>query len=174
MSFKCCVWVSTYLAAIFGCNRFRIIPDIVSKLLLSAIWRLCNVLLESEQTTFLRQITFHFQSMGLQTLVAIDSESPWHCFQAFACRNLKSLCCSIRIWADTLSILRQVVDLDLLLCTGFDLEPVVLFQCDIFTQRPGNDGKIERSNGRCFGWQQFSPIPQKISFHMRGIQEVEW
>ena len=59
--------------------------------------------MESEQTTFLRQITFHFQSMGLQTLVAIDSESPWHCFQAFACRNLKSLCCSIRIWLYYLS-----------------------------------------------------------------------
>ena len=52
--------------------------------------------------------------------------------------------------------LGQVVDLDLLLCTGFDSELVVLFLCHIFTQGPGpmNDRKIERSNGRGFGRQQ--------------------
>ena len=50
--------------------------------------------------------------------------------------------------------LRQVVDLDLLLCTGFDSEHAVLFLCHIFTQRPMTDRKIERSNGRCFGRQQ--------------------
>ena len=27
----------------------------------------------------------------------------WHCFQAFACRHLRSLHCSIQIWADALS-----------------------------------------------------------------------
>ena len=50
--------------------------------------------------------------------------------------------------------LGQVVDLDLLLCTGFDLEHAVLFLCHIFTQRPMNDRKIERSDGRGFGRQQ--------------------
>ena len=50
--------------------------------------------------------------------------------------------------------LGQVVDLDLLLCTGFDLEHAVLFLCHIFTQWPMTDRKIERSNGRGFGWQQ--------------------
>ena len=50
--------------------------------------------------------------------------------------------------------LGQVVDLDLLLCTGFDLEHAVLFPCHIFTQRPMTDRKIELSYGRCFGWQQ--------------------
>ena len=39
--------------------------------------------------------------------------------------------------------LGQVVDLDLLLCTGFDLEHAVLFPCHIFTQRPMTDRKIE-------------------------------
>ena len=52
------------------------------------------------------------------------------------------------------SFLGQVVDLDLLLCTGFDSEHAVLFLCHIFTQRPMNDRKIERSDGRGFGRQQ--------------------
>ena len=52
------------------------------------------------------------------------------------------------------SFLRQVVNLFLLLCTGLDSEHAVLFQCHIFTQRPMNDRKIERRDGRCFGQQQ--------------------
>ena len=51
-------------------------------------------------------------------------------------------------------LLRQVVDLDLLLCTGLDSENVVLFLCHIFTQRPTTDRNVERSDGRCFGRQQ--------------------
>ena len=54
----------------------------------------------------------------------------------------------------SIPFLGQVVDLDLLLCTGFDLEHAVLFLCHIFTQRPMNDRKIERNDGRCFGRQQ--------------------
>ena len=49
---------------------------------------------------------------------------------------------------------RQVVDLDLLLCTGFDSEHAVLFLCHIFAQRPMNDPKIERSYERGFSRQQ--------------------
>ena len=37
-----------------GCNRIRITPDIVSKLLCEAIWSRCAVLFESEQTPFPR------------------------------------------------------------------------------------------------------------------------
>ena len=40
----------------FGCYWFRIMPDIVSKLLLSAIWSCCAVQLVSVQTPFLRQV----------------------------------------------------------------------------------------------------------------------
>ena len=50
--------------------------------------------------------------------------------------------------------LRQVVDLDLLLCTGFDSEHVALFLSHIFTQRPMTDRKMERNNGCCFVQQQ--------------------
>ena len=44
----------TDFAANFGCNRFRIMPDIVSKLLRAAIWSCCDVQFESEQTPFYR------------------------------------------------------------------------------------------------------------------------
>ena len=52
------------------------------------------------------------------------------------------------------SFLGQVVNLDLLLCAGFDLEQAVLILCYIFTQRLMNDRKIERGDGRGFGQQQ--------------------
>ena len=41
------------LLANFGCNQFKILPDIVSKLLRAAIWSRCAVHFESEQTPFL-------------------------------------------------------------------------------------------------------------------------
>ena len=50
--------------------------------------------------------------------------------------------------------LRQVVNLDLLLCTGIDSEHAVLFLCPSFIQGPMTDRKVERSNERCFGLQQ--------------------
>ena len=104
-------------------------------------------------------IAFHLQSIWLQTLVVIKFRSiqnhSWHCFQAFARRHLKSLGCWLQLSNSNLSrrpFLGQVVDLDLLLCTGFDTEH--LFLCHILTQRPMTDWKIEQSNGRCFGLQQ--------------------
>ena len=50
--------------------------------------------------------------------------------------------------------LGQVIDSDLLLFTGFNLEHAVLFLCHIFIQRPMHDRKFELSNGHCFGRQQ--------------------
>ena len=44
---------ATYFAANFGCDRFRIMPDIISKLLRATIWSRCAaVWFESEQTPF--------------------------------------------------------------------------------------------------------------------------
>ena len=54
MAFKHHISFATDLAANFGCNRFRITPDIVSKLLRAAIWSRCAVRFESEQTPFPR------------------------------------------------------------------------------------------------------------------------
>ena len=50
MAFKYCFPFATVLAANFGCDRFRIMPEIVFKLLRTAIWSGCAVPLESEQT----------------------------------------------------------------------------------------------------------------------------
>ena len=61
---------------------------------------------------------------------------------------------------------RQTVDLDVLLCTGFNSEHADLFLCLILTQRPVNDQKIERSNMRCLVGNKFSPIPSNVSFHI--------
>ena len=76
----------------------------------------------------------------------------------------------------------QVVDLDLLLCTGFNLEHEVSLLCHIFTQRPVTDRKIERSYGRCFGRQQLlaksiknfiSYEKQKLLVAARNSQSIE-
>ena len=115
MAFKHSISFATDLAPNFGCNQFRITPDIVSKLLCASIWSCCVVLLESEQRPFLG----------------------------------------------------QVVDTDLLLCTGFDLEHAVLFLCHIFAQRRMNDRKIEQSYGSCLGRQQLLADSMEISFHMK-------
>ena len=79
MPFKHHISFATDLAANFGCNRFRIMPDIISTLLSPPSE--VDVLFESNL-----------------------SRRPFH-------------------W---------VVYLDLLLCTGFNLEHVVLFLCHIF------------------------------------------
>ena len=50
MAFKHRISFATYLAANFGCVRFRITPDIISKLLRAATWSRCAVQFESEQT----------------------------------------------------------------------------------------------------------------------------
>ena len=65
-----------------------------------------------------------------------------------------------------LPFLGQVVDTDLLLCTGFDSEHVVLFLCHIFAQRRMNDRKIQRSDGRGLGQQRLLADSMEISFHM--------
>ena len=55
----------------------------------------------------------------------------------------------------------------MLLCTGFDLQHAILFPCHIFTQRPMTDHKFERTMGAALIGNNFSPIPLKISFHVR-------
>ena len=52
MAFKHSISFATNLAVNLGCDRFRITPDIISKLLLAAIWSCCAVQLESEQKPF--------------------------------------------------------------------------------------------------------------------------
>ena len=103
-------------------------------------------------TTWLSSMAFPLLPIWLQTLVAIDSESR--------VTSLPSFCAPpsevAGLFNSNLSrpFLGQVVDLDLLICTGFDSEHEVLFLCHNFTQTPMTDRKIERSDGHCFDWQQ--------------------
>ena len=71
--FKHCISYATYLVALFCCNRFRILLDIVSKLMRAAIWSRCAVQIESEQTP-LSQRDCRFRSAALQVCTGFDSE----------------------------------------------------------------------------------------------------
>ena len=105
MAFKHHIWLATYLAANLSRDRFRITPDIrvFSKLLHAAIWSCCAVWFESEQTPFPRTGLISFATyFAAKWLWSIHNHAR-HRFQAFARRHLKSLCCSIQIWADALS-----------------------------------------------------------------------
>ena len=110
------------LAENFGCYRFRITPDIVSKLCAQP----------SEVTAL------------------FNSNLSRHPF------------------------LGQVVDTDMLLCTGFDSEHAVLMICHIFAQRRMNDRKIQRSDGRCLGRQQLLADSKEISFQMKKKSDSSW
>ena len=104
-------------------------------------------------TTWLSNITFHLLLIGLQAVVAINSESCQTSFPSFCTPPSEvSVLCNLNVSRHP--FLRQVVDLDLLLCTGFDWEHAVLFVCHSFTQIPMTDSKIEQSNGRGFGLQE--------------------
>ena len=94
---------------------------------------------------FLGQVSFHLRPIWLQTLVAIDSESRLTSFPNF-CASPSEVAALFNSNLSRRPFLGQVVDLDLLLCTGFDSEHAVLFLCHIFTQRPMTDRKVERSD----------------------------
>ena len=124
------------------------------KLLKKSSNRKSKLVLSTLVATWLSNIAFHLRPIWLQTLVAIDSESCLTSFPRF-CAPPSEVAVLFDSNLSRLPFLGQVVDLDLLLCTGFDSEPVVLFQCDIFTQRPTMIERLSKSNVRCFGWQQF-------------------
>ena len=68
----------------------------------------------------------------LQALVAIDSESRLTSFPSF-CVPPSDVAVLFDSNLSGRLFLRQVVDLDLLLCTGFNLKHAVLFLCHIST-----------------------------------------
>ena len=103
-------------------------------------------------------IAFHLRPIWLQTLVAIDLVSHLTSFPSF-CAPPSEVAVLFYSNLSRCPFLGQVVDLDLLLCTGFDSEHAALFLCHIFTQRPVTDKKIERSEGALF-WSATS-----LEFH---------
>ena len=68
---------------------------------------------------FLRQVAFHLRLIGLQTLVAFDSESRMTSFSSF-CAPPSEVAVLFNWNLSRRPFLGQVVDLDLLLCTGFN------------------------------------------------------
>ena len=101
----------------------------------------------------LSNITFHLQSIWLPTLVVIYSASRMTLFPSL-CMQPSEVSGLFYLNLSRLPFLRQVIDLDLLFCTGFNSEHVVLFLFHILTQKPITIRKIEQNNGRCFGLQQ--------------------
>ena len=94
----------------------------------------------------------HYMVFKHQISFATNSEANFDC-NLFRIMLDIVLCCANQIWADSLSsgrcpFLRQVVNIDLLLCTGLNLEHEELFLCHGFTYIPMTDWKVEQSNGR--------------------------
>ena len=77
-------------------------------------------------------------AIWLQTLVAIDSESCQRLFPSFYDQQSEIAVLFYSILSRH-PFLWQVVNLNLLLCTGINSEHADLFLCRIFTQRPRND-----------------------------------
>ena len=127
-----------------------------------------KLVLSTLVTTWLSNIAYRLLPIWLQTLVAIDSKSRPTQFPSF-CAQPSEVAALFYSNLSRRPSLGEVVDTDLLLCTGFDQEHAVLFQCHIFTQRPMSHRKIERSDRRCLGWQQLlaDSIEISESFHMK-------
>ena len=150
------IWLQT-LAEINSesCQRFKVFARHHPKSLCCSIW-----IHDLSRHPFLWQVAFHWLPIWLQTLVAIDSESCLTLFPRF-CAPPSEVAVLFYSNLSRLPFLGQVVNLDLLLCTGFDSEHVVLFLYHIFAQRPMNDSKIDSDWAKqwallscCFGRQQ--------------------
>ena len=118
-------------------------------------------------TTWLSNITFHLLLIWLQTLVVIDSES--HLTAPDVCCHLKLLCCSIWTWADSLSsdrlgcLFRSAASQRIQFRTCYFCSYVILL-----LNNWSKDGlKQWALLWWCLVSINFSPIPLKISFHMK-------
>ena len=160
MAFKHYISFATDLTANFGWNQFRIMPDIVSKLLRATVRSCCAVL---SRRPFLWQVAFDLLPIWLRIFGCNRFRIMPDIVSKLLCAAIWSRC-AVWLESEQTPFLWQVVDLDLLLCTGFNSEHAILFLCYIFTQRPMNDHKIERSNGRCFGLQQLLVDSMRTSF----------
>ena len=128
----------------------------------SSHWK-SKLVLSTLVTTWLSNIALHLRPIWLQTLVAIDSESRLKSFPSF-CVPPSEVAVLFYSNLSRRPFLGQVVDLDLMLCTGFNSEHAVLFLCYIFTQRPMI---LSEATGAALVGNNFSPMPSKFSFHMK-------
>ena len=126
--------------------------------------RKSKLVLSTLVTTWLSDIKFHLRPIGLQTLVVIYSEAYQTSFPRF-CAPPSEVAVLFDSNLSRGPFLGQVVDFDVLLCTGFDPEHEDLFLCYILTQRPETDQKIERSDRRGIGWQKLRQFYRKFISH---------
>ena len=153
MAFKYFISFATDLAANFGWNQFRIIPDIVSKHLCTAIRSHCAVQMESEQTLF--PWTGHI-------LFATNWAANFGCYwfrimpdivSKHLCTPIRS-CCPVLLESEQTPFPWKGRRLGSAALNRIQFGTCSLFLCYIFTQRPMNDCKIEQSYRHCFGQQQ--------------------
>ena len=127
-------------------------------------------------TTWLSNLTFHLRPIWLQTLVAIDSELRQTSFPSF-CVPPSEVAALFNSNLSRRPFLGQVVDLDLLLCTGFDLEHAVLFLCQQ-NQRLLRDEwmpvteRLSEAMAAALVCSNFSQIPWKFHFTWKTKLEV--
>ena len=103
--------------------------------------------------TWHSKISFHLLPIWLQTLAATNSESCQTSFPRF-CSPPPEVAVLFGLNLSRCPFLGQFVNLDLLLCTVFNLELEDLFLRPILTQTPINYRNIEWTDKRCFGQQQ--------------------
>ena len=103
-----------------------------------------------QASTWLSNIAFYLQPIGLQTLGVINSESCQKLFPSFFCTaNLKWSRCAVQLKSEQMPLyqtgrwFRSAASYRIL------LEIVYLFLCPSSNQRSTNDRKIEQSN-ECF------------------------
>ena len=87
----------------------------------------------------------------------------WHCFQAFALLHLKSMCCSIQLWADALSLDRSLIQT---CCFAQDSIGNMWF-CSYAIFLLTDEWMVERLSeamGAALVGNNFSPIPWKFHF----------
>ena len=138
---------ATYLAANFGWDWFRVMLEIVSKVLRAAIWSGCSIRLESVQMPF--SWTRHDQFRHLNMLLC-----TWF--------NLEHVDLECRVAALDLAMKGSWY------LTNWLLQMHDLFLCLLFIQRPMTDVKIEQSNiSAALVVNKFPQTLKKISFYVR-------
>ena len=127
---------------------------------------LCSVCCLIIRRLFLGQVAFHLLPILPQTLDAIDSESCQTSFPSF-CAPQSEVAVLFYLNLSRLPFLGQVVNLHLLLCTGFDSEQLF---CSYVIFLLSDECMIARSSkamGAALICKNFSSIPSKISFHIK-------
>ena len=116
-----------------------------------------------QSSILLSNIAFRLWLIWLQILFAIDLDPCQTSFPGF-CAAQSEVAVLFDLNLSRHPLLAQIVYLDLLLWTGFNLEHTFFSLWPIFSQRPM---KIELSDERCFFRKRVLVKFIEISFHMK-------